>query len=72
MEITSLAGNVSTKNNEIYLHLHVNLSNNKFESIGGHLNEAIISATCEIIIITIDGSVDRYFDKEIGINLLSL
>jgi len=72
MEITSLTGNITTKDNEIYIHLHINLSNQKFEVIGGHLDKANISATCEIIIDTIDGSLDRCFDQEIGINLLSL
>lgn len=72
MEITSLIGNVSTKDDEIYLHLHIALANKNLETISGHLTEAIISATSEIIIDTIDGTVNRYFDKEIGINLLSL
>ena len=36
---------------------------------GGHLNEATVSATCEMVIEIIDGKVDRYFDEEIGLNL---
>ena len=36
---------------------------------GGHLNRAIVSATCEMIINIIDGEVDRYHDEEIGLNL---
>lgn len=36
---------------------------------GGHLNEATVSATCEMVIQIIDGKVDRYFDEEIGLNL---
>lgn len=38
-------------------------------AIGGHLNSATVSATCEMIITVIDGTVDRYFDEEIGLNL---
>lgn len=41
----------------------------KGEVFGGHLNRAIVRATCEMIINVIDGKVDRYFDEEIGLNL---
>ena len=34
--------------------------------------KAIVSATCEMVIQVINGQVDRYFDEEIGLNLLKL
>lgn len=68
-EITSLLGNVSTMNGEVYLHLHINLSDIECKTYGGHLNSAIISATGEIIVEAIEGSIDREFSEEIGINL---
>ena len=36
---------------------------------GGHLNEAIVSATCEMVVEVIDGQVDRAFDEDVGLNL---
>ena len=68
-EIVSLTGTINTMNNEFYSHIHMSAGNEKGEVYGGHLNKAIVSATCEMIITIIDGKVDRYFDKEIGLNL---
>ena len=36
---------------------------------GGHLNRAVVSATCEMVINVIDGVVDRVFDNETGLNI---
>ena len=68
-EIVSLTGTINTMNNEFYTHIHMSAGNDKGEVFGGHLNKAIVSATCEMIINVIDGKVDRYFDNEIGLNL---
>ena len=68
-EIVSLTGTINTMNNEFYTHIHMSAGNDKGEVFGGHLNRAIVSATCEMIINIIDGRVDRYFDDDIGLNL---
>ncbi len=68
-EITSLLGNISTMDGEVYLHLHINLSDDEYKTYGGHLDSAIISATGELVIEAIDGIVDREFNQDIGINL---
>lgn len=68
-EITSLIGNISTMKGETYLHLHATLADIKHQVFGGHLNSAVVGATCEIIIDAINGSVDREFNEEIGLNL---
>lgn len=68
-EIVSLTGTINTMNGEFYSHIHMSAGNGKGEVFGGHLNRAIVSATCEMVINIIDGSVDRYFDEEVGLNL---
>ena len=68
-EIVSLTGTINTMNDEFYTHIHMSAGNDKGEVFGGHLNRAIVSATCEMIINIIDGKVHRYFDEEIGLNL---
>lgn len=68
-EIVSLTGTINTMNGEPYIHIHMSAGNDKGEVYGGHLNKAVVSATCEMVINVIDGAVDRYFDEEIGLNL---
>ena len=71
-EITNLAGNISTMNGEVYLHLHITLSDAHYNAFGGHLNSAIVSGTCEVVIDVIEGEVDRAFSEEIGLNLYKI
>ena len=65
----TLIGNITRKENEVYLHCHINFSDASLNTFGGHLVKAVISATGEIIITKIDGEVNRRFDEEIGLNL---
>ncbi len=68
-EIVSLTGTINTMNDEFYTHIHMSAGNDKGEVFGGHLNRAIVSATCEMIINIINGRVDREKSEEIGLNL---
>ncbi len=68
-EIVSLTGTINTMDGAFYCHLHMSAGNDKGEVFGGHLNRAVVSATCEMVITLVDGTVDRAFDEEIGLNL---
>lgn len=68
-EIVSLTGSINTMNGEFYTHIHMACGNDKGEVFGGHLNRAIVSATCEMFIDIIDGEVDRFKDDVTGLNL---
>ncbi len=68
-EITALVGNINTMNGEYYSHLHITCADGNGRCFGGHLNEARISATCEMIVNIIDGNVDRIHDDNTGLNL---
>lgn len=67
-EIVSLTGTINTMDGAFYCHLHMSAGNDKGEVFGGHLNRAVVSATCEMVITLVDGTV-RAFDEEIGLNL---
>ena len=70
LEISSLHGNISTMDGEIYLHLHINLAREDLSVVGGHLAECRLSATCEMFVRDIKGTVERRHDDEVtGLNL---
>lgn len=71
-EIVSLTGTINTMDGKFYAHLHMSAGNDRGEVFGGHLNRAVISATCEMIVTVIDGEVDRYHDDDVGLNLFKL
>ena len=68
-EITSLTGTITQMDGKPYLHLHLSAGNEYGKVMGGHLNGARVSATCEVVVRVINGEVGRQFSNEIGLNL---
>ena len=68
-EIVSLTGSINTMNDEFYTHIHMSCGDKEGHVVGGHLNKAIVSVTCEMFINIIDGKVDRKKEEVTGINL---
>ena len=69
-ELGSLTGSLSRQDGAPYLHLHAVIGSPSHEQChAGHLNAAVVSATCELFIDVIDGEVGREFSDEIGLNL---
>lgn len=69
-EIVSLTGNITAMDGKYYAHLHISAGDEQGRVFGGHLNRAEVSATCELFLRLLPGTVDRTFSKEIGLNLL--
>lgn len=72
LEIVNMTGNVTTMNNEVYLHCHITLSDEEMKAIAGHLKEGIIAATCEIVLVELNTAISRRYDDLTGLNLLDL
>lgn len=68
-EIVSLHGTLTTKAGEPYGHFHMSFGDGQGRVFGGHLNRAVVSATCEMVVTALPGTVDRAFSPEVGLNL---
>ena len=70
MEITNLTGNISAKDGEPYLHVHLTCSRRDYTCVGGHLLRARINGACELIVTDFGlTSLGRRPDAETGLNL---
>ena len=73
MEIAACIGNVSVLEGQSFVHAHVVLSDSAGKAYGGHLIKGTMVFACELHLQEIDGVViDRKFDQQTGLNLLSL
>ncbi len=70
MELLNLSGTITEMDEKPYLHLHAAAGDGKGHVLGGHLKRAVVSATAEILVRTLDGRIGRKFSSEIGLNLL--
>lgn len=68
-EIVSLTGTLTTMDGQPYCHLHMSAGDSQGHVFGGHLNEAFVSATCEMVVRALPGTVERAFDPDTGLNL---
>lgn len=72
LEIASLMGNITRKDGEVYIHAHATFSNLECQVMGGHLSEAVVSATCEMVITSLSGNIERRVCDKTGLNIFDL
>ncbi len=65
-EILSFTGNLSRKEGEPYVHMHLTFSDENNNAFGGHLTKCVITLTAEIFITVLDGELTRAFDSDFG------
>jgi predicted DNA-binding protein with PD1-like motif len=70
MEIASLVGNLTLKENHLYLHIHSTLGDKNLKTISGHLKKLIVFPTCEIVFFSFKTKIQRKFDKLTGLFLI--
>ena len=70
-EITSLTGNITTREGRPHLHLHLSAGDIRGNAVGGHLQRGTISVTAEILVRVLPGALSRQFDPNVGVDVLS-
>jgi len=71
-EIVSLHGNVSLLDGKPFVHCHIALGDREFKVRGGHLREAVVSETAEIVLTRYNEEIGRRKDERKGLYLLDL
>ena len=69
LEIVCAQGTVAKKDDNLLLHIHMQLSSQEM-SRGGHVAEAAIFSTAEVTIGEIDFQLNRALDRYTGLNEL--
>ena len=72
LEILQATGNITLKDGEPFPHIHISVANEDCKAFGGHLNEAIISATFEGVMQIIDHEIHREFNEDLGLALMNV
>ena len=69
-EVLSLTGNLALNNDEPFFHVHTVLGLRDGSTRGGHLFEATVRPTVEVVLTTYPKAVRRKLDPETGLPLL--
>ena len=70
MEVLSLLGDISLDEGEPKLHVHATLARSDGTTRGGHLLEAVVRPTLEVIITESPGYLKRSHDEASGLALI--
>ena len=70
LEVTSLEGNIASFEGKSALHIHLTISDENQNTLGGHLKEAVVGGTLELRVETFDQEINRVKDDDTGLDLL--
>lgn len=72
VEVLSLLGNVTSNDGEPKIHPHIVLGKRDGSAVGGHLLQAHVRPTLEIIVTETPAHLRRRFDERTGLPLIDL
>jgi predicted DNA-binding protein with PD1-like motif len=72
LEIVSLHGNLSKKDDKLKIHAHGVIADAEYHTHGGHIQRMITGPTLELLFTPLSQQLTRSYDQEIGLDLLDL
>jgi predicted DNA-binding protein with PD1-like motif len=72
MEVVSLIGNVTLKEGNPFLHIHVTLGRHDLSVVGGHLNDLTVQPNLELWLRPESDSISRRLDEACGLYVMQL
>jgi predicted DNA-binding protein with PD1-like motif len=73
VEVLSLLGNIASRDNgELQVHVHVVVGRSDGSTRGGHLLEARVRPTLEVVLVETPEHLRRRWDEQIGLALIDL
>ena len=72
VELLSLIGDIALKDGEPQVHAHVVVAKSDGTALGGHLQEAHVRPTCEVVLTESPEHLQKQIDPKSGIALIRL
>ncbi len=72
IEVVSLTGNVTLKEDNPFVHVHGVFTNTKNQAFGGHIVEMQVGVVLEVILESLKTNIQRVADDCIGLALMDL
>ena len=72
VEVLSLIGNIALEDGQPRIHAHIVLGRFNGATLGGHLLEAHVRPTLEVVLVETPPALRRRFDPTTGLALLDL
>jgi len=70
LEVTSLLGNVTTKEGKPFLHIHGTFGKRDLSVVAGHVVSATVFPLLEVVLTPTRNRAFRRFDDELGLNAI--
>lgn len=71
LEVVNITGNIALQDNKPFCHAHGIFSRPDMSTVGGHVVRCVVSATLEVSLRVLEGEMNRKFDEETNLHLLS-